>query len=505
MVNGAIVTMSLSSVEKETVLPQELYRAEQVRAMDRQAIEEQGIPGLTLMERAGEASWRLLQKKWPEAKNIAVFCGPGNNGGDGYVVARMAKAAGLTVHLYSPVDSKQLKGDAASVCQRWLDSEGVIEAWKQESTSQPDLVVDALLGTGLDRKVEGVIARLIDQINKMNSPVLALDIASGLHADKGVILGTAIQADATISFIGLKQGLFTGQGVERSGTVYYDSLDVPAAVLGSQPGSSKLFNPSKPCLPVREKSAHKGLFGQVLVVGGNRGFSGAARMAASAALRTGAGLVSVATRAEHAPLLNLSRPELMSHAVECREDFLPLLQKATVVVVGPGLGQTDWSQFLFAMSLDSALPLVVDADALNLLAKEPLKRDNWILTPHPGEAARLLGITVREVEEDRFLAIERLQKRYGGVVLLKGSGSLVFDGNEMTINATGNPGMASGGMGDVLTGVIAALLAQGLSLSHSARLAVWLHGKAGDMAAIKGERGLLASDLMEPLRVLVNR
>jgi len=505
MVNGAIVTMSLSSPEKEVILPVQLYRAEQVRAMDRQAIEIVGIPGLILMERAGKAAWELLQKKWPGAINIAVFCGPGNNGGDGYVVARLAKEAGLTVHLYSSTESSRLKGDAATVCQLWLDAGGGLEKPLSPNKKNFDLVVDGLLGTGLDRLVDGEMATVINEINSMDVPVLALDIASGLHSDKGASLGTSVDAEATISFIGLKQGLFTGEGVALSGEVYYDSLDVPESVLTSQQSESKRFTADGTCLPKREKTAHKGLFGHVLVAGGERGFSGAVQMAASAALRAGAGLVSLATRSEHAALLNLVRPELMVHGIDKRVDLAPLLKKSSVAAVGPGLGQTVWAQNLLAELLDTAMPLVVDADALNLLAKEPFKRDNWVLTPHPGEAARLLGITIKEIESDRFSSVKALQKKYGGVVVLKGAGTLIFDGSEMVINTTGNPGMASGGMGDVLSGVIAALLAQGLSLSQSARLGVWLHGKAGDIAAKEGERGLLASDLLRPLRVLVNQ
>ncbi len=495
----------MSSVKKETALPLSLYRAEQVRAMDRYAIDQVGIAGQVLMERAGQAAWDLLIDKWPQATKIAVFCGPGNNGGDGYVVARLAKEAGLTVHLYSKVTEKALQGDAKTVAEQWLEAGGEIKVWNIKEVESVDVVVDGLFGTGLDRSVEGEMAALIDDINRLNVPILALDIASGLHADSGASLGSTVCAAATISFIGLKQGLFTGEGIAQSGEVYYDALSVPAAVLASQACSSKCFSPSAPYLPKRKKTAHKGAFGHLLVVGGECGFSGAIQMAATAALRSGAGLVTVATRKEHAALLNLTRPELMVQGVEKPSGLLPLLRKASVVAVGPGLGQSRWAQWLLASAMDCSVPLVVDADALNLIAKEPIKKDHWVLTPHPGEAARLLGVTIEKVESDRFSAIKALQDKYGGTIVLKGAGTLVFDGKELTVNQSGNPGMASGGMGDVLTGVIAALLAQGLSLSESARLGVWLHGKAGDSAAENGERGLLASDLMDPLRVLVNR
>jgi NAD(P)H-hydrate epimerase len=495
----------MSSIKKETAIPLSLYRAEQVRAMDRYAIDKVGIAGQVLMERAGQAAWNLLLDKWPRAAKIAVFCGPGNNGGDGYVVARLAKAAGRTVCLYSMVTEKTLQGDAKKAAQQWLAEGGEIKVWNHEEEGAFDVIVDGLLGTGLDRPVEGEMAALIDDMNHLKVPILALDIASGLHADSGASLGRTICAAATISFIGLKQGLFTGEGVAHSGEVYYDALSVPSAVLASQSCSSSYFSPSTPYLPKRKKTAHKGAFGHVLVVGGESGFSGAIQMAASAALRSGAGLVTVATRKEHAALLNLTRPELMVQGVEKPSELLSLLQKASIVAIGPGLGQSRWAQRLLSSVIECSVPSVVDADALNIIAKEPLKKDNWVLTPHPGEAARLLGLTIEKVESDRFRAIKTLQEKYGGVIVLKGAGTLVFDGEELTVNSSGNPGMASGGMGDVLTGVIAALLAQGLSLSESARLGAWLHGKAGDSAAERGERGLLASDLMNPLREWVNR
>jgi hydroxyethylthiazole kinase-like uncharacterized protein yjeF len=254
----------------------------------------------------------------------------------------------------------------------------------------------------------------------------------------------------------------------------------------------------------REPTDDKGHFGHVLVVGGESGMSGAARLAGEAAARTGAGLVSVATRTEHAAIISAAVPELMCHGVEDRESLLPLLHRASVVAVGPGLGQSDWAQSLFGVLLQGKLPMVVDADALNLLGIDPLKRDNWILTPHPGEAARLLGQTVEEIQSDRTGSATQLQKKYGGVVVLKGAGTVVVNSEGVVgICGEGNPGMATGGMGDVLTGVIAGLLAQGISLSQAAQLGVCLHARAGDLAAADGEKGLLASDLFPFIRRLL--
>ncbi|MCK4587669.1 MAG: NAD(P)H-hydrate dehydratase [Gammaproteobacteria bacterium] len=254
----------------------------------------------------------------------------------------------------------------------------------------------------------------------------------------------------------------------------------------------------------RKPPDDKGQFGHVLVVGGESGMSGAARLAGEAAARSGAGLVSLATRVEHAAIISSAVPELMCHGVEDRQALMPLLHRATVVAIGPGLGQSQWAQSLFGVLLQSDLPMVVDADALNLLAVEPMKRDSWILTPHPGEAARLLGNTVEEVQSNRAAVAVELQKKYGGVVVLKGAGTVVVDSEGvMGICGEGNPGMATGGMGDVLTGVIAGLLAQGASLSQAARLGVCLHARAGDLAAEEGQRGLLASDLFPFVRRLL--
>ncbi|PCH86102.1 MAG: NAD(P)H-hydrate dehydratase [Piscirickettsiaceae bacterium] len=265
------------------------------------------------------------------------------------------------------------------------------------------------------------------------------------------------------------------------------------------------FSEMKKSLSVRLSDAHKGDFGHVLMVGGTVGFVGAICLAGEAALRVGSGLVSVATRMEHAALITMARPELMCQGVETQLDLNRLSRGCHVLAVGPGLGQSAWSQRLFAAALESQVVMVVDADGLNLLSKEPLKREDWILTPHVGEAARLLDCSTSDIQQNRVEAIVDLQKKYGGVVVLKGSGSLVFDGGDQVFKCeAGNPGMASGGMGDVLTGVIAGLVAQGHNLLEAAKLGVVVHAMAGDRAAIKGEKGLLASDLMPHIRELVN-
>ncbi|WP_127477562.1 NAD(P)H-hydrate dehydratase [Sulfurivermis fontis] len=486
-------------------LPHDLYRAAQVRELDRLAMELGGLGGGVLMERAGRAAFELLCRHWPEAHRIAVVCGVGNNGGDGFVVARLAREAGLEVALYQVGEASRLQGDALAAAQ----AVGM--------TARPlapgdlrhcDVVVDALLGTGLSGAVHDAWRTAIEIINGSGRPVLALDIPSGLDADTGAVLGCAVRATLTLTFIGLKQGLLTAAGPACCGELHFASLAVPPAVYGRVPVAARRLDSAQfaAWLAPRRRDAHKGDCGHVLVVGGDLGYAGAARLAAEAAARCGAGLVSVATHAAHAAALTAARPELMCHGVESAAELEPLLRRATVVVIGPGLGQGAWGRHMLGKVLQARQPLVVDADALNLLAQEPTHRKDWVLTPHPGEAGRLLGETAAQVQANRFTAVAGLQASFGGVVVLKGPGSLVLaDDGLPGICAGGNPGMASGGMGDVLSGIIAALIAQGLPLREAAGAGVCLHAAAADAAAVAGgERGLLASDLFPHLRRLVN-
>jgi NAD(P)H-hydrate epimerase len=496
-------------------LSEDLYAAADVRAIDQAAIQEFGLPGIDLMERAGAGAFAALRQRWPEARTLSAICGGGNNGGDGYVVARLAHEQGFDVRVFPLSPSDSLKGDAGLAWQRYRDAGGAVLDFIPEDFEATEILVDALFGTGLDREVTGAAAEVIRAVNRYRDrgrthrpdrrAVVALDIASGLQADSGACLGPAIRADLTVTFVALKRGLFTGDGPEQSGEVILDDLGIPPRARQATRPSARLWKPPEPALPRRTRSAHKGLYGHVLVVGGDHGYSGAARLAGEAAARVGAGLVSVATRPEHASVLNLTRPELMCRGVDHPFDLERLLEQASVVAIGPGLGRSDWAQAFWAQVIDTGLPLVVDADALNLLAKTPVRRGDWVRTPHPGEAARLLGVNNAAIQRDRFAAVQELQSRYGGVAVLKGAGTLIqAEGEQPTVCTAGNPGMASGGMGDVLTGVIAGLIAQKLELPDAASLGVWLHAAAGDRAARDGERGLLASDLMPHLRALAN-
>ncbi|MBD9355545.1 NAD(P)H-hydrate dehydratase [Methylomonas albis] len=480
-----------------------LYCTAQIREAERYAIDELGIPGRELMRRAGYALFEQIRRRWPEHAAITVFCGGGNNGGDGYEVATLALQANCRVTVYALTDPHGLPGDALSAYQDFILVGGSVTGFEAGHSKLQGVIVDALFGIGLSREVGDAYALAIAAINDSCCPVLAVDVPSGLHAYTGLVLACAVKADVTVTFIGLKCGLFTGEAPEYCGEIVCSTLDIDDAVLAAMPPFALLLD--KLDLPRRARIAHKGNFGHVLLIGGNYGYSGAIRLAGEAALRSGAGLVSIVTRTAHSGLINIGRPELMCHGVECGEALQALLHKVSVVVIGPGLGQDDWGREMFNTVLASDKPCVLDADALNLLAEQPTRRDNWILTPHPGEAARLLACNTRQISADRYAALVDLHSQYGGSCLLKGAGTLIGSGETVYVGTTGNPGMASGGMGDVLSGLIGGLLAQGLSLEQATRLGVYVHGEAADSLALEfGERGLLAGDLPERIRKLLN-
>ncbi len=490
-------------------LEQPVYSVAQVREIERRAIQGLGIPGYTLMTRAATAALRRLRAQWPRALRLRVVCGAGNNAGDGYVLARMAKTVGLDVRVGYLCDPAALQGDAQTAYSEAQSAGVAMAPFTARVCADAEVIVDALLGTGLQRPVIDAWADAIAVMNAASAPILALDIPSGLHADSGAVLGAAIHAQLTVTFIVPKLGLYLGHAAEHVGQVVLAGLDIPAGVFdGIEPAIWQLdVGWLRATLPgARARTAHKGEFGHVLVVGGQPGMSGAARMTAEAALRVGAGLVSVATHPQHAATLNIGRPELMCHGITDTTMLRPLLERATVLALGPGVGQGDWSRTLLAAVWDSKVPMIVDADALNLLAQEPQRRERWVLTPHPGEAGRLLGCSTVEVQADRLAAIQAIQSRYGGVVVLKGAGTLIADGSRCRISHSGNPGMASGGMGDVLSGVIVGLCAQGLALFDAAAAGVVMHALAADAVAKReGERGLLAGDLLSELRYWVNQ
>jgi len=442
-----------------------------------------------------------------------VFCGGGNNGGDGYIVARLAKEAGMEAVVCALNDPTGLRGDAAIAAARWREAGGDVMIWPPVDSGECDLVIDALLGTGLDREPAGDYGAAVDFINQSGKAVVAVDIPSGLNADSGVAMGRAVAADITVTFIGSKRGLYTADGPDYAGEVRFDDLGTPRSVRDSEPDCGILIQESllREVLPERRRNSHKGSYGWMLGVGGNSGMSGAVRLAGEAALRSGAGKVTLATRAEHAGLVNQGCPELMVRGVEKAAQFGELLGQVDVLVTGTGLGQTNWSEELLRACLEATVPVVIDADGLNLLARlaaesAEFPRNNWIMTPHPAEAGRLLRCGAREIQQDRVGAALRLAEHYRAVVALKGCGTVVADpSGRYAICPFGNPGMASAGSGDVLAGVIGAMVAQGLDLWHAALAGVLAHALAGDLAAAHiGERGMLASDITAHLPAVLN-
>ena len=417
-----------------------LFTSAQSRAIDRRAIDELGIPGFELMARAASAAFAQLRRRWPEARHLRIVCGSGNNGGDGFLVGREALQAGLAVDLVALGMPKE-GGDAAKARQAFLDAGGVLTVPDDDdSLASPDLIVDAIYGTGLNRAPEGEAKRAIEAINAAGVPVFALDIPSGLSADTGACPGVAVRAVVTATFIVHKRGMHTHQA-ELAGEVVLHSLGVPDGILDAP--DATVLTPRG--LPPRPRDSHKGSNGHVLAIGGDHGTGGAVRMAAEAAARTGAGLISVATRAENVLAMNTARPELMAHAVDGPQTLEPMLEKASVVALGPGLGQAAWGHALWTTALDAGKPTVLDADGLNLLhAESRVLPARIVLTPHPGEAARLLGMSTAEVQADRFTAVRTLARRFEAVAVLKGNGSLIAspDG-EVAVCPWGNPGTVS--------------------------------------------------------------
>lgn len=492
-------------------LPRQLYRAHDVRELDRRAIEQFGIPAVELMERAGRALYRVLRERVPAADHVLVLCGGGNNGGDGYVVARLAREAGLEVKLVAVVAPGTLRGAAAVAYERFVAAGGQCEHFSSELLHECDVVIDALLGTGIDRPVEGDFAAIVQAVNAKRVPVVAADLPSGLHADTGNVLAVALRAHFTVTFIGLKAGMFTGQGPAYTGEIIFDGLGVPSETAAGLAPLAQRLEPADlfTWLPPRSRDSHKGEFGHVVIAGGGEGMPGAVRLAGEAALRGGAGRVTAAVWPGNVAAIAGQRPELMCRGIREAADAAALFEKAGVIAIGPGMGQDDWARQLWASLREreyAGVPRVLDADGLNWLgrARMPLTPGD-IMTPHPGEAARLLTCAVADVEADRFAAARKLANEFNCVAVLKGAGTLIAapDGR-MALCDRGNPGMASAGMGDVLTGIVAGLRAQGLDAFGAACAAVLVHALAGDRAAKCGERGLLAGDLLGELRLYVN-
>lgn len=485
-----------------------VYATRDVRAIESAAAAALAPP--PLMERAGLAAAHLARElAGGNGKPVLVLAGPGNNGGDAFVVARHLKEWWFKVEVVVAGDESKLSSDAARALRAWRAAGGTVRT-ELPATGAWGLVVDGIFGIGLEREVSGPYAEWIGYINAVDSPVLALDVPSGLHSDTGRVLGAAVNADHTATFIALKPGLLTLDGPDHCGEVHLCTLDLDARAFppasGFLIGRDVLDSLFKP----RRRNSHKGDYGSIAVIGGDHGMVGAALLAGRAALRLGSGRVYLGLIARDAPLVDPDQPELMLRAA----DAALKLGHLSTLAVGPGLGQTPDAAFYLGIALESELPLVLDADALNLIGSDPQlasrareRRGETLLTPHPAEAARLLGIATRDVQNDRIAAARSLASRFNAYVVLKGAGSIcALPDATWHINTSGNPGMASAGMGDVLTGIIAALLSQGADAKSALLAGVYLHGAAADRAVTAGAGpvGLTASETIAAARSLLN-
>lgn len=544
--------------------PKDFYTAEQVRAIDRWAIEQLHIPGIELMQRAADAAIDVINARWPSATNIAVICGTGNNAGDGYLIAAGLHALGRAVTVVAVTDPATLGGDAAAAYQTWI-------ATQQATVTDPialadyDLIVDALFGIGLNRPLINHYADAVQHMQDAAAqglPILAVDCPSGLDVNTGSTDRVA-PATVTVTYIARKRGLFTGRGRSVSGEVVLATLGLPSDICqralnvtagkvpdyvqehnsqknsGQNPEKNPRQNPEQnpgqphvswllmpaehslqsnaPLMAAREVASHKGSHGTLLLIGGNQGMEGALVLATEAAMRTGVGKAVACHRGSCQTVLLSRMPAAMHQVLKSDQAITQQLNKwstapSVAMAVGPGLGSDEWAQHIMGAlpeHLAQGLPMVLDADALNYLAAQSqpvLLGSQVVITPHPAEAARLLNCSTAAVESDRFAAVQALAKRFACVVVLKGAGTLVTDGHVGYICERGNPGMAVAGMGDSLTGVIGSLLAQGYSAFAAASLGTWLHSRAADLAVSqgKGERGLLPQDLTPYLQELVN-
>ena len=485
-----------------------LFTSVQARKIDQQLIKRSGIAADQLMQYAAQACLDEIKRSYPHAKSITLLAGAGNNGGDAYALACLLHRTPCTLRVFSLSGGHSSQAVAERARRAYLALGGVIEEELDESClDKTQLIVDALFGVGLNRPLNQKACDWIRAVNKTPTPVLSLDVPSGLNADNGAEMPLAVEAEVTVTFIVRKRGLYTAAGRDRCGIIVFDDLLHRRGKAASKftdwgSASAWLLDSAQPPpkRPPRPNNSHKHDYGHVLVIGGDSGMGGAALLAAEAALRSGAGLVSLATRAEHLSACLARCPAVMVHAIEQAEELDALLDRASLIVLGIGLSNSDWSLALCERALLSDLPKVVDAGALRYIAGRSCHHPDWILTPHPGEAASLLDTTAAIVQADRFSAAERITKRYGGICILKGAGSIVCSREHTIVCAGGSPMLAAAGTGDVLSGIVAALYALGLPAATAAEHAVLVHARAGEQAARRGHAGLIAADLLPCIR-----
>ena len=473
-----------------------LYTSKQTRLLDQLAIQQCKVTGRELMQLAGERAFYWIQQRFPEAATVVVVCGRGNNGGDGYVVAELMRQAELKVCVVR--DAPAQSADCISACQDYLDAGGLVVDDFLTTISNADLIVDGLFGAGLSRAPAGLSAEIVNTINESSCVCVALDIPTGLSCDTGLAFTPTLCADLTVTFIGKKVGLITGDGPDYCGELILETLDIDEQVFDQVAPTGHILNKTTPT--PRKHNSHKAHYGNLVVAGGDSGMLGAVLLAGRAALRSGCGLVNVLSNEKHYDMPAVYQAELMSHIFESAGDAHSLLESCTALIIGPGTCDNHWGNELFTAVIAYNIPKVIDAGGLRVLANRNIQSEDHILTPHPGEAAVLLDVDTSAIQLDRVEAAKNIVKKYGGVCVLKGVGTIICDAKSVYVCALGNPGMASAGLGDVLSGIIGALLAQGKTPIRAAREGVWLHAHSADLCAkALGQEYLLASDVIAGL------
>ena len=490
-----------------------LFDVDTVQKIDQAAIDELDGAAIKLMNKAGMAAFEELVQAFGQPSLISVFCGSGNNAGDGYILAARAAQKRLPVQVIELSGSKKISVEAQQARQFAQDNNVNFVNYTNSLTVTEGVIVDCLLGIGYQGELRKPYGQAIELINAAELPVLSVDIPSGLNANTGSVQDNAVKADLTVTFVGAKQGLFTGKGPVYCGEIIYHSLDISEQLFDQFKPTSRLLDlfDLLELIPQWVGDEYKNQRGHCMVVGGDHGYGGAATIAAEASLRSGSGLTSVATQPEHVSSVLSRCPEIMACGVVSGQQLEPWLEKPSVLVVGPGLGRSAWSEQLLQKAVAAKLPMVLDADALNILSEgrviPSLQDHQWVLTPHAGEAARLLDVSVAEIQADRFSAVRKIQEKYNAVVLLKGPGTLIAGPNQVIkVCPYGNPGMATGGMGDLLSGIIGGLIAQGLGMQEAAELGCCLHSSAADLLVdASGYQGVAATDLLPYLQKLLNK
>lgn len=482
-----------------------IYSVKQTRQIEEYLITKCQIPEFELMFQAGKAVFNILQSELSDIEKqypIFILCGSGNNGGDGYIAAALANAAGFQVTCLEIGDFSKQTNTAKKAKKFAEEKQTYIKEYNDDNFPEKSIIIDAILGIGIKGVVREEQAKIITKINHSQAFIIAIDNPSGLDCDSGEILGIAVKAHLTITFLARKQGLYLNYGNSHSGKIIFSNLNAkyddflhnlsPQYHILEENDLSKI-------IPPRELNSHKGNFGNIVIIGGDYNMGGAVIMAAEAACRSGAGKVTILTQKEHISAIISRLPNVMTASFESKEYLEQIKQNKTLIAIGPGLGQSDWSKTLFDFFMASDVPKIIDADALNLLSKSTKKYNlqNAIITPHPKEAARLLEISVEEVQNNRQKTVQDLFNKYGAIIILKGSNSLIYNGDgNFYVCPYGNPAMAVAGMGDILTGFITGFATQNITLTEATILGVYYHAlKADKICKTQGEIGLLPMDM----------